>query len=189
MKSKIKIVKHVNLSKVNYYSLKFEDESICEKEKFDNKFKDSEFKEGYQTLQYWLAVIGERRGARIDLFRKESRTNENRHKNAKALPPDSDILHSEGIENSKYVGLKSKFNSELRLYCIWMSPSVVILYNGGLKTAQDVRNCINCYPFFKNTNNVCSQLYDKQAHYELVEKKIKKASLVELEAEKVIHEE
>lgn len=163
----------------------FEDETICEIDKFDIEFKESQYKEGYQTLKYWLALIGEKRGARINLFRKENRTNEVRHKNAKALPPDSDILNSEKIEKSKYIGLECEFNSELRLYCIWMSPSVVILYNGSIKTAHDVRECLNCYPFFKNTNNISSQLHDKQEQYELVEKRIKKASLVELEAEKI----
>lgn len=185
MKARIKIVDHVKYAKVNYYSLMFEDETICETEKFKSKFENSQYKESYQTLRYWLAVIGEHRGARSTLFRKESLTNEDRYKKAKALPPDAEVLNFEKDHNSKYIGLEDEFKSELRLYCLWMDPSVVILYNGSVKSANDVRECLNCYPFFKNTNSLSVQLHSKQEEYEVVERRIKKASLVQLEVEKI----
>lgn len=185
MKRKIRIVEYLILSKVNYYSLEFEDENVSEKERFDIKFRDSDHVESFMTLKYWLAVIGERRGAKSNLFRKESQNHETKYKLASALPPDSEILNDEKVNNGKYIGYETEFETELRLYCLRLSDSVVILYNGDVKTAQFVRDCSNCYPYFKNINSLSSQLNAKKAQYELVERRIKHATSVELEIEKL----
>ena len=71
-------------------------------------------------LKTWIQNIGNKRGARSYLFRPERKAN--------ALPPPIEISHK---------------SCSLRWYCLHLSESVVILFNGGEKT-KNIRAAQDC---------------------------------------------
>ncbi|MDX2049194.1 MAG: hypothetical protein SFU87_20585 [Chitinophagaceae bacterium] len=46
----------------------------------------------------------------------------------------------------------------LRLYCIRLTPSIVILLNGNRKTALKVHNCKNCYTHFDRARKISRKI-------------------------------
>ncbi len=184
MKKGIKIKECLKFEKVVFYSLTFEDEEENEYRKFEHFYSESEYKESLETIRYWLAIIGDRRSARKELFRNENLNEEERHKNSKALPPNSEYTKLERNIFSTSI----EENLDLRLYCVWVSSSVVILYNGANKTARLARDCSKCKPFFYNINDLSSQLHNKSNEYEVEDKRIKKISLLDLKLKKIINE-
>lgn len=99
--------------KVNTYSPKFENEEHNEFEKFFLKFSnDPEYKEELGQLMYRIEIIQED-GASDRHFRYESSKNDR----IRAVPS-----HLE--------------TTRLRVYCIIINESIVILGNGGLKTTK-----------------------------------------------------
>jgi hypothetical protein len=100
--------------------------------------KKSEFSDQMQQLAAWLKNIGDdKEGAHFDLFRHE--------RNCLALPPKR-----HNLENT----------IDLRLYCHWVSHQIVILYNGGIKTAATAQNCPNVSRHFYNAQSWTKQLND-----------------------------
>lgn len=95
-----------------------------------------------QRLIAWIEVIGNDYGAKEDLFRWE--------RLAVALPPDI-----EKIANGTY---KKLFVRKLRLYAFRVSDSVVILFNGGIKTNRDPELCPNVGKHFRNSQKFVSEL-------------------------------
>ena len=188
MKLNVSIAKYKPFKLVNYYTFQIEGESLCEAERFNTKFENSEHIESYQTIKYWLGVIGNTRGARASLFRKESLTKEERYENSVALPPNSEIINEDSVFKATIVSLTNDNDTtterDLRLYCIRMSDSVVILYNGDVKTAQLVRDCVNCYEYFKDINSLDSQIHNQAEKFELAERRIKSHTHIKLELTK-----
>lgn len=91
-----------------------------------------------EKLVQKINAIGNKFGALPKYFRDE--------RNAVALP-DKDY---------KYIELNEDGDEEygLRLYCVHISDSVVLLMNGDMKTDYDPEKCNNCKNHFKLANQV-----------------------------------
>ncbi len=144
MKTEVKIItkKELRFSKVTYYSLKFEGEKQTELEKFYERYQEK-YSESVYYLKFWIAQIGEKFGANTRYFRPED--------NAFALPPPSKEL--------QYIDFgTSKKDMSLRLYCIVLSPEIVILVDGGIKESDATRDSPTCWEAFMFTSNIASQI-------------------------------
>lgn len=108
-----------------FYTVKWEDAELSETDKFFSKYKDKEnFKDSIQQLSKFIQiVIGEEYGALEDFFRFEN--------SAQALPPTG---------NYKVQDININYNNfPFRLYCLRISDSLVVLFNGGEKTAKNAQ--------------------------------------------------
>lgn len=111
--------------KCQFYTVKLDGEELSETDKFFEKHYETDRLKPYvQQLSVFISdTIGTKRGAINDFFREERK--------AQALPPPAKIEIEE-------VDFGEDF--PLRLYCMRLSSSCVILFNGGEKTswtAQD----------------------------------------------------
>ncbi len=124
--------------KVAYYSVRFEDKGRTEFEDFLERHEQREdIREELDQLFWWLEELGTTIGARADYFRHE--------RQAHALPPPSRKLRLVQHEH-------------LRLYCMRLSDHVVILFNGGLKTAETAQQCPNVKPHFELANRLAEAI-------------------------------
>lgn len=113
--------------KCTFYTVRKEDATLTETDKFFTRYDEPTnelFEHADQLLMLIQEVIGDTYGAIDDFFdRHESK--------AQALPPKP----KKRIEEIAIFGK----DFPLRLYCLRLSESVVVLFNGGLKnefTAQ-----------------------------------------------------
>jgi hypothetical protein len=122
---------------VSFYTLKGENATLSETDDFLQRMeKESNFADQLEQLLSWIEIIGnDQEGAIFDLFRPE--------RNCVALPPNRKYLNSA---------------IDLRLYCHWVSENVVILYNGGIKTARNAQDCPNVSRHFYNAQSWTKQL-------------------------------
>lgn len=89
-----------------------------------------------RRLLRWIEFIGDRRkGAEPRFFRSEAL--------CVALPPKRKYLEEP---------------MDLRLYCHLVSDSIVVLYNGGIKTARTAQDCPNVSRHFYNAQRWTKQL-------------------------------
>lgn len=135
---------------VTFYTVRKHDASRNETDKFIDKFiDDEEYKEFIYEIYNLLAEeIGGKHGAKKFFF--------NRHeKNVTALPPTKVTL------NEITVNLHG---NPLRLYCLRINKEIVILFNGGLKTAQTAQAGQTSMSFYEaNTyaEKINKAFYDK----------------------------
>jgi len=105
-----------------FYTVRWEDAKISETDKFFLKYEnDSTLQRPLQELAKFISnKIGDEMGALEDFFRFENA--------AQALPPSG---------THKVEDLYINFgNFPLRLYCLRISETLVVLFNGGKKTAD-----------------------------------------------------
>lgn len=129
--------------KVNYYSIQFEDNEDDISEFFDflNRMEDIEEKrDDLLNFIQWLEDIGNIYGATEDYFRPE--------RNAFALPPPRKKMEISEIPVIEYV----------RLYCLRLSVTVVVLFNGGIKTTQKAQDCPNVSKYFNQANRLAAAI-------------------------------
>jgi hypothetical protein len=109
-------------SRCVFYTVRWQDTTLSETDKFFFKYKnDATLKRPLQELAKFLeVVIGEENGALEAYFRFENQ--------AQALPPSGTFKVDEVTVNYG--------NFPLRLYCLRISESLVILFNGGEKTGR-----------------------------------------------------
>jgi hypothetical protein len=124
---------------VTYFTIKGEDSQFSETDDFLLRMKkETEYADQLEQLALWLQNIGNHKeGALFDLFRPE--------RNCLALPPKRRHLEDQ---------------IDLRLYCHWVSDRVIILYNGGIKTAPLAQDCPNVSRHFYNAQSWTRQLKD-----------------------------
>lgn len=105
-----------------FYTVRWEDAKLSETDKFFVKYeKNSTFQRPVQELAKFISkTIGDEMGALDDFFRFEN--------TAQALPPSG----SHKVEDV-YINFG---NFPLRLYCLRISETLVVLFNGGEKTAD-----------------------------------------------------
>ena len=127
--------------KVKYYSVSFESR--------DSEFLDFQkrMKLSHRTqlseLVTLIYEIGEEYGAKSNFFRDERK--------AEALP----------LEFFQYVGPDDESPGNqfgLRLYCLRITESIVILLNGDLKTTQKVDECPKCRIHFQRANKIAGRI-------------------------------
>ncbi len=135
----VKIIPAIRYKKVYYYSVQFEDEEASLFLQFVNNHLEDEYKEQMAIIRTWLKKIGNDIGADIDYFRPEGF----RGGDASALPP-----------SFKYIAVEC----DLRLYCMRISKSIVILFNGAKKTAQTAQECPSVRPHFLLANRIAKAI-------------------------------
>jgi len=143
VKTEVRIVRNKDLdfARVRYYTLKFEDDKT-ELQKFYDNYQ-TEYSKSINYIKMWLAEIGEKYSAEPRFFRPEDNTG--------ALPPPSPLIRrlEQEIDKDKMC---------LRLYCIVLSPEIVILVNGGIKESQATRDSPTCWKEYQFTSNIASQI-------------------------------
>ncbi len=140
----------LDLDKVRFYTVRLEDQygdpikEQSETQEFMDTYRnDLSVKEEFDIIINIMDLMG-RRGADKDLFRHEGR--------AGALPPDRSKLRKLGLN------LSDEFQA-LRLYAMRLSDCVVVLFNGGIKTAVKAQDCPNVRHHF-STANLIAQAID-----------------------------
>ena len=128
---------------VKYFSITLEKGGI---KKDVNEFYDflnrmeelPEIEEDLSNLLVWIEEIGNNIGAKKHLFRNESITAD-----VQAIPPPA-----------KQMAVYEIPVDNLRLYCLVLNYHVVFLFNGGIKTTNDAKNCPNVGPHIKMANKI-----------------------------------
>jgi len=99
--------------------------------------------EDLSNLLVWIEEIGENHGAIKDrFFRNESITTD-----VQALPPSKKQMEAYEI-----------LVEDLRLYCLVLNEHVVFLFNGGIKTTKNAKDCPNVGPYIKQANQIVVKL-------------------------------
>ncbi len=127
--------------KVNYYTVHFEHKRVSKFEDFIQKHENNlDVNDEFSDIISWLEKIGNEIGANKNYFRHE--------KKADALPPPSKFIEIDYTEN-------------LRLYCMRVSDSIVILFNGGIKTkgVSSAQSCPMVSTFFDSANKLVQSIY------------------------------
>jgi hypothetical protein len=113
----------------------------------NSEFRDFNLRMGAQKkdiaelreINRYLEKIGNEYGAQVHKFRDEDADD--------GLPFPSQFLESE-----------DSYDFGIRLYCIRLSTSIVILLNGARKSALMVKDCKNCYPHFDRARRISKKL-------------------------------
>jgi len=130
--------------KVRYYSIRFEENEVNEFYDFLNRMEDlDEVTEDLSNLLVWIEQIGEKYGAiKNRFFRNESITAD-----VQALPPG----------RKQMVAFELPVES-LRLYCLVLNEHVVFLFNGGVKSTQNAKECPNVGHYIKQANLIVRKI-------------------------------
>jgi hypothetical protein len=130
--------------KVRYYSIRFEESEVNEFFDFLNRMEEVEdVTDDLTNLLVWIEEIGEKYGAiKNRFFRNESITTD-----VQALPPSRRqmVAFELLVEN-------------LRLYCLVLNEHVVFLFNGGIKTTLEAKDCPNVGPYIKQANKIVGRI-------------------------------
>lgn len=104
----------------SFYTVRWEDSDISEADRFFDNYNNAKHNRAYQELAVFIfKKIADETGALEDYFRFEN--------SAQALPPSG--KYDIGELTINYA------NFPLRLYCLRISDQLVVLFNGGEKTA------------------------------------------------------
>ncbi|MDP1801853.1 MAG: hypothetical protein Q8L81_10905 [Bacteroidota bacterium] len=133
MKRKIVIELIEECDKVNYYAIRFKDETINQFDKFYDKFENDPFyTKDFDVIVTWLNKIGED-GADAAFFRSEGGS-------LKGLPVDT---------------------SKLRLYCFRVNECIVVLGNGGHKKSRTYQEDPELHKHVQDLNEAGRQLWNR----------------------------
>jgi len=102
-------------------------------------------------LLVWIEEIGEKIGAKNYLFRNESITAD-----VQALPPPA-----------KQMEVREIPVKNLRLYCLVLNEHVVFLFNGGIKTTNNAKDCPNVGPHIKRANQIAGKIDEQLKQNEI----------------------
>lgn len=156
-------LKHIeDYNKVCYYSvcINQESESINNSESlFESFIREQENTENEKLnhILAWIKEIGNQYGAKESFFRNEQNQGE-----ALGLPPNKirrKPVYTEDGELSP---------NNLRLYCHRLNDNVVILFSGGLKTADTPQECPNVKPHFELANKLTVLIDEAFKNRELI---------------------
>jgi len=140
----IERLKDFQFRKVRFFSVRIEGTEVNEFFDFLNRMEDIEaVSEDLSNLLVWIEEIGENHGAIKDrFFRNESITTD-----VQALPPSKKQMEAYEI-----------LVEDLRLYCLVLNEHVVFLFNGGIKTTKNAKDCPNVGPYIKQANQIVVKL-------------------------------
>ena len=145
----------LNFERVRYYSVLLEGQEECEFARFWKRMEEIRgLDDELNDMYVWLTLIGNKYGARKDFFREE------RH--AQALPPINRIAKIGPVPGA------------LRLYCLRLSDTVVILFNGGIKTKREALDCPNVGPQLRLADKIATEIISMvtKGEIKLKEKKL-----------------
>jgi hypothetical protein len=137
-------------NQVNFYSVQFDNRERNEFEDFifrhlSNKKIEKQLKYLFKKLENYSL-----NGVREEVFRHEQAFH--------ALPP-----------KARYLDVEFK-KMQLRLYCLYVLPGVVIFFNGGVKTKQKAQDCENVSKYFSEakilTAKIDDMIKDKQISFD-----------------------
>lgn len=130
------IIELYAFKEVTFYTVKIEGETAS----LGSQFIESNKKhKHFEILMSWIRNLGNKRSALVHLFRSERK--------ADALPPPIEITQK---------------SCSLRWYCLRMSRSAVILFNGGEKTKgiKSAQDCPLVGPHFDLANQLSDAIWD-----------------------------
>lgn len=126
--------------KVRYFTIRFKENDVNEFFDFLNRMEDiDEVAEDLSNMLVWIEEIGEKYGAIKNRFFR----NESIIADVQALPPSKKRMEAFEIPVA-----------DLRLYCMVLNENVVFLFNGGIKTAENARDCPNVGPYINQANRL-----------------------------------
>lgn len=147
-----KIILVQRFKKVNYYTIKLDDDEISLFGQFSIKHT-AENKEKLNHIMAWIKIIGNSYGAKEDYFRNEAETAE-----TTALPPNYKKWEPTYVEYDEETAKDEISSNNLRLYTFRINEHVVFLFNGDTKTATKAQECDNVRPHFKLANELTKVL-------------------------------
>lgn len=131
---------------VTYYTVRWDEAEENETDKFVLRFaKSDEFRPFYQQIAALLTDIGERKGARKHYF--------SRHEDAASALPPKGTFEVNGIEIDFY-------ENPLRLYCTRLNDNMVVLFNGGLKTARTAQASEDLAQKFREAQHFAKTIWE-----------------------------
>ncbi len=145
MSNFVYITKAIQFKRITYYSVQFDGEPVSMFLNFIQKHSQEEYREELFVIRKWLQKLGNEIGADRRYFRVEGAGDGE----AKAFPPPARYLN---------------MDCSLRLYCMWMSRSAVILFDGAEKTANSAQDCPNVSSHFRLANKLTKAI--SQAQYD-----------------------
>jgi hypothetical protein len=105
------------------------------------------------NLHEWLVEIGNNYGAiKNRFFRNESITAD-----VQALPPPA-----------KQMEVREIPVENLRLYCLVLNEHVVFLFNGGIETTNNAKDCPNVGPHIKRANRIANKIDELLKQNEII---------------------
>ena len=134
MNTFVTIVELYTFPKVKFYSVLVDGEALPMGMNFLNTHGKHKH---FQVLMAWIKKIGNNYAASQHYFRQE--------RTADALPPPINITHKK---------------CSLRWYCLRVSPSAVILFDGGSKTTKKAQDCPNVSDHFENANIISEAIWE-----------------------------
>lgn len=139
-------------SRCTFYTVRWEVTDWSETDKFFDKYdSDTNFERPIQELAVFLTKkIGNDAGALEDFFRFEN--------TGQALPPSG--KHKVGEITINYG------NFPLRLYCLRISDSLVVLFNGGEKTSDNAQGGKTSMVFHE-ANQFAKRILEALQHKEI----------------------
>lgn len=143
------------LEEVSFYTIRQDEATDSETDLFIGRFIEKtvpDYEAGYEEemadILNWIEQIG-LRGLHICQLRHENE--------ASALPP-----------NRSYVGdIAMIGENRLRLYCVQLSPQIVILCGGGIKTGQTVQESPHLLSAFRLANKIARETTTKITQREI----------------------
>jgi hypothetical protein len=144
---------------VTYYTVRIE---VNDKKEDENEFEkwilkhsqNESIKDEYQDLISLLETMGQELSAKKRYFRHEGE--------ADALPPNWKKLKPQ--EREAHV----TYSKNLRLYCMRLTDSVVILFNGiKSDSARTAQECPKVRKFFRQANNFAKSLDEAISNREI----------------------
>jgi hypothetical protein len=131
----------MQFEKVHYYTVRLDGHKKTQFRDFMEKMTSNEPNRfELSEISGYIETIGKRTGAKPHHFRDEGA--------ADGLPPP----YHQFLESDD----PNDFG--LRLYCIRLCNTVVILLNGDRKTALKVKDCGKCYPHFELARKIANSI-------------------------------
>lgn len=127
---------------VTYYTVRWEDQELSETDKFFEKFsEDDKHRENFNQILALMELIGDKKGALPVFF--------TRHEDeASALPPPYVQEFSLNFDGN-----------DLRLYCVRVCKSIVVLFNGGIKSARTAQDSEDLTSKFREAKSFAKKIF------------------------------
>ncbi|MEY3369172.1 MAG: hypothetical protein RI973_2327 [Bacteroidota bacterium] len=135
------LVEALRFKKVTFYTVRLDEHETNLFLQFINAHADDgTSREELATIRKWIGKIGSEIGATAPYFRSEAF----RGGDASALPPPAQFLET---------------SCDLRLYCMRVNSSSVVLFGGAVKTAPTAQECNQVRPHFMLANKLTKAIH------------------------------